>query len=486
MLSALRRAQERPPNAQSIIGTLAIAGLPAMILAVIVAKGGGMTNPWVLPLGIITLAINVAIILSDLRYGLVLFIVAAGLSPKLPGLYDNLRVEDFVFVLVFLGFWSRKMQGEKFEKVTSPILIPFYALTVYSAFAFAYGVMMGYVEDPVYGVFLQLKRVEYFFIFYIVVSLVRSEGWLRILTLTFVASGALAAMYGLTNQSSEGSHISTAQSRVQGPEGENYNTLSGYLVICIAAGLAALPAFKSQLQKWFLIACVGIAGAGVIYSFSREGLIMLLGSVLFFGATRHRGVLLVGVVGLALSYATLQPVRENVADTVQQIQAAPTDDPGSNSLSARYLTWRYRWYWVQREPLIGNGVGSVSLSTDNEYLMRACEVGFFGIAIFAWWLVAIGKQVKQLLKAKGLPHMLAIGLASGFTGLLIQGTVAASFTAIRTMEPFWFLLGLTACGFRLYRLSMIQADLEAEGDPDVLDAIRPPRRRRGAALSAAS
>ena len=49
----------------------------------------------------------VVVVTLDLRYGLALFIITAALSPKLPGFYNNLRVEDFVFALVFIGWAGR-------------------------------------------------------------------------------------------------------------------------------------------------------------------------------------------------------------------------------------------------------------------------------------------------------------------------------------------------------------------------------------------
>jgi hypothetical protein len=121
-------------------------------------------------------------------------------------------------------------------------------------------------------------------------------------------------------------------------------------------------------------------------------------------------------------------------------------------LTARYEAWEYRWNgWFVKQPLIGSGVGSVSLGVDNEYLLRACEVGVVGFLLFVWWLATIWRQAKWLRTASGLPQVLGVGVTAGFVALLIQGTVAASFTTIRTMEPFWFLLGLACASIILTR-----------------------------------
>jgi hypothetical protein len=434
-----------------MITVLAVGAIPALMLALVAARGGGMSNPWVLPLAALTLMANIAIIAMDIRYGLALFIVAAGMSPKLPGVYDNLRVEDFIFVVVF-GMWvSQSMQKGRLPPLRSPILTPFLVLTGVSIFATIWGAAQGLVPDLKYSFFLQAKRIEYFLIFWVVSSTIRSEAWLKLLTMVFVFSGTLAAAYGIANPTSSYGQ-SVTETRVQGPEGENYNTLAGYLVVCIGVGLSCIAGLPKGGQRLFVLLCTTVTTAALLMTFSREGYIMLLGAVLVFGFTRYRGVVFAAaVVGVAL-YFFAAPVRDNIAHTVDTVQKSPNDDPGGNSLTARYRTWEYRWHgWFLKQPLFGCGVGSVALSTDNEYLMRACEVGVVGFSIFLWWLGSIGRQVIRLQKTPGLPRVLAAGVAAAFLGLLIQGTVAASFTSIRTMEPFWFLLGLVTAAVAIHR-----------------------------------
>jgi hypothetical protein len=378
-----------------------------------------------------------------------MFLVAAGLSPKLPGVYDNLRVEDFVFVLVF-GVWLLKaLRQGRIPGVRSPIVLPFMLLTLMSVLSTSWGLYLGTVEDVKYSVFLQLKRIEYFLIFWVVATTVRDERWLRMLTVVFVVSGALAAVYGLVH-AEEDLYLTVDAQRVQGPEGENYNTLSGYLILCIGAGLAALPGFRGQ-TRGLLIACAAISGLGLLFSFSREGYVMLMGSLLVFGFSRHKGILLGAALALAAALLVSPPARENVADTAHKIRVSRHDRPGGNSLTARYYAWEWRWNgWFIKQPVIGNGVGSVALSVDNEYLLRACEVGLIGFGFFAWWLAAIGQKIRRLQRMPGLPGLLGLGAAAGFVGLLIQGTVGASFTTIRTMEPFWFLLGLLSAAALIF------------------------------------
>ena len=442
---------ELGPSTGQVVGLLALGAFPAIAMAIVMVKGGGTSNPFVFPLAAVTLLINAGIVSMDIRYGLAMFIVAAGLSPKLPGVYDNLRVEDFIFLFVFLIWWSRQMRKGKLPPVNSPFVKPFVVLTVFSVVATFFGVVVGMIPDAKYSFFLQAKRIEYFLIFYVVSTTIKTDGWLRMLTGLFVASGALAAIYGLANPTS--AHDQSVMAvRVSGPEGENYNTLAGYLVICIAVGIGAIPAYPRGRTKFFLILCTMTAAAAVLMSFSREGYVMLVGTLTVFGFTRHRKLVLSAFLALIVIFFAAEPVRNNVHNTVGQIQNSREADPGQNSLTARFYAWEYRmngWFW--KWPLFGCGVGSVALSVDSEYVLRLCEVGVVGFGIFLWWLVSIGQEVRRLQRTRGFPQMISIGLGAAFVGLLIQASVAASFNSIRTMEPFWYLLGLVSAAVMIQR-----------------------------------
>lgn len=444
-------ARKRSPF-WSLVSALALAGAPALLLAITVARGGSLRdNPAALGLLFLTGIINLVVIARDLRHGLALFLVAAGLSPKLPGLYDNLRVEDFVFVLVF-GMWLfRGIRAGSVPGVRSPIVFPFLILTVAGVVSLVWGMSIGTIPDPKYSVFLQLKRIEYFLIFWVVATTVRDENWLRLLSLVFVASGALAGAYGIMNAEADLSQDVTVK-RVMGPEGENYNTLSGYLVVCIGAGFAMLPGYRHRFQRGLMMAFIAMSALGLLASYSREGYVMLVGTLLVFGATRHRWLVVAAFAALALAIVGYQPVRERFQNTIEQVQKAPVDDPGSNSLTARFRAWEYRYNgWFLKQPLLGTGVGSIPLSVDNEYLLRACEVGLLGLGVFLWWLFSVYQSIQRALRYGGFTGLLALGLLAGFVGLLIQGLVGASFTTIRTMEPFWFLLGLVTASVLIQR-----------------------------------
>jgi hypothetical protein len=437
-------------SAADVSIALLVASAPAIFLGIAVARFG-FDNLSVRALAALTLYVNFMVVLRDLRYGLALFIVAAGLSPRMPGFYNNLRVEDLVFALVFSVWVMKSLQHGRIPLVHSPLVLPFILLTLMSAISTLWGGSLGLIPDQKYSVFLQAKRIEYFLIFWIVATTVRNEAWLRLLFILFIVSGALAGLYGLGTASSD-NYIMVADRRVNGPDGENYNTLSGYLVVCIGAGLAAVSGFRGSRMRLLLFGSVGAMTLALLMSYSREGYVMLVGTLMLFGFTRHRLLLFGAAAALAAAVLVAPPVRNNVSDTIQQIQEAPHADTGGNSLAARYDAWDWRWNgWFLKQPLIGSGVGSVPLSVDNEYLLRACEVGVVGWVLFMWFLAAIGRQIRRCWQTPGIPHILALGAAAGFIGLLIQGMVGASFSTIRTMEPFCYLLGLLSASLVICR-----------------------------------
>lgn len=483
---ARRRGKSINPGV-GITLALVIGGLPAVAVALL-ALTGHKNTAWFLALAGLTAALNLAIVLTDVRFGLALFIACAGMSPKLPGIYDNLRIEDLIFVMVFAVWVGRTVQGGQLPAIRAPFLVPFAALALVSILSSMYGLTLGYIPDWKYAIFLQLKRLEYLIIFFVVATSVKDEQWLRALCVLFVVSGAIASGYGLANQESSYDQ-SVADTRVSGPKGENYNTLAGYLVICIGAGLALMPEIKASIPRLLLIGAIGISGAALLLSFSREGYIMLMGSLIVFGFTKHRVILLGAVVALVAAGLLAAPIRDNVTNTARTIQTAKHDDPGANSLTARLKGWEWRLntkFW--KEPVFGCGVGSTMLSVDNEYVLRLCEVGTVGFAVFLWFLASVGDMLRRLMRAPGLVGCLALGASAGFVGMLIQGMAATSFNTIRTMEPFWFLLGLMYTALlirRRQRTAELAAAAEAAAAaparrPTPMGAVPPraaPRRR---------
>src|SRR5207253_1886774 len=137
------------PSAGDLCVALAVASAPAIFLSIAVARYG-FDSLSVRILAGLTLYVNFLIVLRNLHYGLALFIVAAGMSPKLPGFYNNLRVEDLVFVLVFGVWFIKALQHGRIPLVHSPIVLPFMLLTLMSVISTLWGSSLGLIPDEKY------------------------------------------------------------------------------------------------------------------------------------------------------------------------------------------------------------------------------------------------------------------------------------------------------------------------------------------------
>jgi hypothetical protein len=441
----------RQPDHRPFVGLIITLGVaaPALLVATLAARSDQQID-YLLPLLVLSAFAIFLIVMIDLCCGLALFIIAAGLSPKMPGLgYNNLRVEDGIFVIVLAVWLIRCFRLGQLPRPRTPITAPFIAVTLMGVVSTAWGYSHGTIPDLAYSILMQIKRVEYFLIFWLVATSVNSPQWLRTLILVFVVSGALVVVYGLYNRQETG-YLKYAATRIA-IQGENYNTLSGYLIVCLGLGIGAYMEFKQQMVRLLILGSLLLTLAGLLFAFSREGLVMLLGSVAVLLTTRHRRFVLAAIILLAPAMLW-GPVRAHIQETATKIVEAPSGDIGNNSLTARLNSWTIYWRWVVvRHPLIGNGVGSVPLSVDNEYLLRVCEGGVVGLGLFLWGLAAIAQQVRRLRTSETNPHcqLLQTALFAAIVGLLIQGLAAASFTTIRTMEPFWFMLGLGSAALAL-------------------------------------
>lgn len=448
------------PRQPGLAGTETVATTPLLHFAAaacvllgmsvaVAATTDGARSPALLPLLALTLAAHGVVVLWDLRWALGLFIVTAGFSPKLPGIYDNLRIEDLILALI-VPVWACRMARLRAKPAVDPafrrwVALPYLVLLGVSLLATIRGQLLGLETGGEYGWLTQAKRLEYLLIAAIVATTVTDRTWANRLLFCVVAGGGLTALLSLTHPADWTVAQALAEKRVFGPAGENYNTLSAYLVVCAALGLALINGLRDSLARGIAGICVGLGLLAVLFSYSREGYVLLACMLLVLARMPGRKSVL-GALALVIVVVSLVPsVRENALRTVAMIQHSIVDDPIRNSLTARYHGWSYRWdAWVMEQPLMGSGVGSVPLSVDSEYLLRTCEAGAVGFLLLLAWLGGVARFIHSTLRRSGSRNWLAWGLLGAFAALCVQATVAPAFSTIRPMETLWFGLGLLA------------------------------------------
>jgi len=95
------------------------------------------------------------------------------------------------------------------------------------------------------------------------------------------------------------------------------------------------------------------------------------------------------------------------------------------------------------------------MKAHNNYLHMAAEVGLFGFGIFAWFLLAVFKQLKRILAASqdNLVTYCTVSLIACLIAFLINGLTESSLFYSRVAPLFWFLIGYSLSFKNLYPVS---------------------------------
>jgi hypothetical protein len=100
-------------------------------------------------------------------------------------------------------------------------------------------------------------------------------------------------------------------------------------------------------------------------------------------------------------YTNTSDLRTRVHELIWELgQAAEKQDPTGHSLSMRYEFWKTSWHIIKRHPLIGVGTGDVEAALKDQYAKDKTAL-----------------NIKWQLHSHN--QFLAVGIALGFTGLLL-------------------------------------------------------------------
>ena len=396
-------------------------------------------------------ALCAALTLLDLRIGLGLLIFAVGISPefKLGGI-SNLRLEDFLFPVLFLGWLFQALaRNERFAptNLKVPIMLTVLLSLVSSLQNSVYSQL-----DLLSGTLRMVKSLEYFLIFAVTLNVLRRKEDLRVFAYLMPVAASFVGIYGIWQ-----SFLSDG--RVTGPLGETSNVLGGYLVLhlCLAIGLLS----SGTPHRPALLFAVAILLVPLLQTMSRTSCIALFaGLVAMFAARRNRWTAAVLVASLLLVFASTV-----ISDRYHTIFDVFHGD-APQSLVMRLKGWMVFLEYLPQKPLLGQGIGNKTLGAfDNEYVRQSFELGVLGLLVFAWMQVRILK--KSYCLARRCPDPTLRGFAFGVYGatvaFLVHALAATTFSTIRTAEPFFFAVGvLYAIGLYFDGSSGLEEELPSE------------------------
>jgi hypothetical protein len=380
------------------------------------------------------------ILMVDSLLGLAILIACIGLSPELTiGGINNLRIEDFVVPGLLLA-WFIRAGKERAPMAPAHIWGPAVLSLLCMICSTIAGAMFG--TAPLAQAFLIIgKYSEYLVIYLLVINAVKTAGEFRALAI-FSIMVALASSY-LSLSTTIVNPASSVEGRVRGPLGETSNIYGAYLALHLLLALGLYLHSTTGPGRLTSGAAVVLLGIATLFTYSRTTYVAIGGSILVFGATKHRRLLLILVL-LAMLLPVLAPqsVMERLA-TVGGVAAGPS--PGS--WTARVEAWQ--WAINRLSPtdrIFGHGIGSVHFGdVDSEYIRILADTGIVGVLLFGWVLLRLGRLANRtynLLPNGTFPKGYLAGYLMAFLAMLIHSVAATTYSAIRTEETFMVMTGL--------------------------------------------
>jgi hypothetical protein len=358
----------------------------------------------------------------------------------------TLRMDDFL-LLVIGCTWLAKMAINKelglFIRTPLNKPIAFYIIACLASTLL--GSLFGKVELKT-GFFFVLKYFQYMFIYLMVVNHLHERRQIRNYLWAMLITCAIVSIIGIA-QIPEGVRVSAP---FEGEIGEP-NTFGGYLVfmVCITTGLFLTS--TSLRAKFINGVLISLFIVPLIYTRSRSSYLALIPAMLAFvwlSEKKHIGLLVLVLGALLLPFITPEPAKERVAYTFTQGKNEADVVEIFNvkldtSTSARLMSWKSVCKdWI-KHPFFGFGVAGYGF-VDGQYFRVLIETGILGLGAFSVLMYSIFGQGYLIFRRslKPLEKGISIGFLAGFVGLLAHGLTANTFTIIRIMEPFWFVLAM--------------------------------------------
>lgn len=428
---------------RSTVVKLVLAGIVLLLMVISFLSGAIENEPSkaVASTSLVVLAmlLGIALILWDVRFGIAIFLITSALSPRIG---TNFRLTDFITPVMLLSWGGLVLRGQR-PTFRTPVTVPILLVSLLMIGSTLYGLGIGMIPNYMASVYIIGKRLEYFAIFFLALNVIHHRGWARATIAIFLLGALAAAMISLASAQVD---TDVHARRAVGLDEANYNTFAGFLTIAVGLSLAGALQAKNRILRPLLAVLALILIGAMLKSYSREGYVILAVALIMLGVLRYRILLpILGVFAVLSPWILPKSVIERAVDTITQVKEYNQGDVGGNSLSARLAAWNWRLSeWFAKSPIVGTGVGSIELSVDNEYVLRMCEGGVLGLLAFLLLLASLWRFLARTARSlKGTElEPFAYGFLAAFVALIVQGTVAATFTTIRTMEPFWVIAGL--------------------------------------------
>lgn len=420
------------------------------------------------------------------KYALAAVLVFIPLYPKfplfsLPFTYVQIRAEDFLIAAVWGIFFLRLLvkKSYKFPPLSFQIGI-FFVIGILSSIS---AIFITKNIIPTAVILHLFRRVEYISIFFLVYEASRSEENRRYFFELFLIPLIGVFFYGLAQiflgapvistmnvESSKGAALTLRPGVPLSSTFAGHYDLSVYLTFMLTIFTALLCTIKNR----FKMILTFVAFLATLWLFMRAGSrIGLLG--LFLGITLVSFLYKKYIVGAVLiitmfAFIATAPGYIDRFKSIINIFTAklsfvikppvyavvPTPTPTPNpeilrplqqdtSTSIRFdVEWPRALRSFYKNPLLGTGYSSISLSTDNDYLRSLGETGLLGFLAFISVIIGLFiKLIKRFPKQVGQEKLISISAI----GILVVFSTAAIFLDVFESSKiailFWAYMGLS-------------------------------------------
>ena len=384
---------------------------------------------------------------------LMILILSMLLSPEInisdiPKRSVVVRVDDILLFIVFFS-WLGKMGVNKqlgllrHTAINKPIIL--YILVCVGASAL--GIARGTIRSPRLCIFVILKYIEYFMLFFMVTNNIRSKEQVKVFTFFLLLTCIIVSMIGVSQIGNMDRTTAPFES-----EGGEPNTFGGYLVLLTAVSAGVF--IHARRLPWKILAAVTAVAAvpPFLFSLSRGSYLAFIVAflILVLLSKRFKPVLLLILVAGALLVPLVLPdkVTERITETFtpgKLYRPLGQEIYLDESASARVETWEKIIHVWKKRPVLGYGVSGVGV-VDSQYPRVLGETGLVGFIAFLFMLYSVLKNSwKSLISVEqDWEQGIIIGFIAGFMGLVAHATSANTFI-VRIMEPFWFFTAIVVC-----------------------------------------
>ncbi|MDP8263824.1 MAG: hypothetical protein P9M13_11065 [Candidatus Ancaeobacter aquaticus] len=391
--------------------------------------------------------------LYDVRWGMFVLIFLVIFSPELllskediAGRAMTFRLDDLIIITIIFG-WLAKMAflSEEVTWKRSPVNMIMLLFLLINILSSINGVAHGTVSVTTTLLFT-LKKIEYAFIFFLVLNNIEKIKDVKFFFMLSLLVCGLTCLWGFGMI-----FVGQMPERFHGPfDLGEANTIASYFVmnLCLTLSMIVHYKFKVRSIPFYLLAVMIIVP--FFLTFSRGGYIALAAGVLTLTLFKGYRILLIPLASFAIFFKVLLP--QKILDRIFSINTLLTQETvGMTSWDDRLGMWEKAIRKWKMHPILGNGPGSFDLGgVDNQYFMELTSIGIVGFVIFILLLfVALYTIIKVIRNTDDnfIKH-LSIGLFAGTVAYMVNGITLSVFILIRTMEPFWFHMGLICFVYR--------------------------------------